>query len=173
MTSGIIQFLRSLFCSDLIAKNQELEKEVKRYLPSFRFQYTEQVLGNQVYNILKTIFPNAEIRIADSKYDIVKWDELVQWLNTDSTNEMKWCEDVYDCDDFADESAARMHLLGRIQNKNFAYRIAWGNTPMGYHAFCLAYVIKDNVRKIVVIEPQNDDTKEWSLSNYKPDFVKF
>jgi uncharacterized protein YhaN len=160
-------------CEELEKENEELKKEVKRYLPSFRFQFSERVSGDEIYEALRNAFPKASIRMADAYYDIIMWDELLQWLNEDSLNEMKWCEDVWDCDDFADQSACRMHLLGRIQNKNFAYRIAWGNTPLGYHAFCLAYVLKNEIREIVIIEPQNDDTKEWRRSDYKPDYIKF
>ena len=103
---------------------------------------------------------------------MVKWDELVEWLNRDSLSEMRWLEDVWDCDDFADESSCRMHILGRIQNKNFAYRIAWGETPLGFHAFCIAYIVKDDKKKLVITEPQNDDTKDWKMSDYKPSFIK-
>lgn len=54
-----------------------------------------------------------------------------------------------------------------------ATELLGGNTPMGYHAFCLAYVLRNNETKIIVVEPQNDDTKDWKVSDYKPDYIKF
>jgi len=120
------QIFQNIFCSDLIERNKRQEKQLERYLPSFRFSYTMQVSGDEVRKALEKVFPLANLRIGDSSYDIVKWDELLDWLNKDSLSEIKWCKDIWDCDDFADESACRMHLLGRIQEKNFGYRIAWG-----------------------------------------------
>ncbi len=122
---------------------------------------------------MQASFPDAKIYMADSVYDIIEWKELLEWLNNDSTADMEYCVDVFDCDDFAFESAARMHLLGKEQGKNFSYRWAWGNTPMGYHAFCIADIRKDGERKMYIIEPQNRDTKLWKLSDYKPDFIVF
>ena len=51
---------------------------------------------------------------------------------------------------------------------NLAYGECWGNTLRGYHAFCLAYCEGE----IKILEPQNDDTKDWKKSDYKPDFIK-
>jgi hypothetical protein len=169
MKMNLKHLLQQLFCADLLERNKELE----RYLPSFRFSDTLSVSGDDVRIALEERFPSAHLRIADSTYDVVKWDDLLEWLKNDSLSEIKWCEDIWDCDDFADESACRMHLLGRIQGKNFAYRVAWGETPMGYHAFCLAYVQKNSEKEIRVVEPQNDDTKDWKKSDYKPDYIKF
>ena len=168
----LLPLFQKLFCSSLLKRNQELEELLERYLPSFRFTYTLQVQGKELEEALRKAFPEANIKIHDAFYDMVKWDELVEWLNRDSLSEMRWLEDVWDCDDFADESSCRMHILGRIQNKNFAYRIAWGDTPMNYHAFCIAYVLKDGDKKVVIVEPQNDDTLGWKKSDYKPDFIK-
>ena len=169
---NILALLRKLFCTDLIKENEELKEQLERYLPTFRFKYTRAVHGDELSEAMQKAFPEAELRMHDADYEMVKWDELIEWLNKDSLSEMYWCEDVFDCDDFADESSCRMHVLGEIQNKNFAYRIAWGKTPMGYHAFCIAYVLKNNEKKIVIVEPQNDITKHWKESDYKPDFIK-
>ena len=145
----------------------------RKYPEKFKFTYTSLTSSGTINKALLIAFPNATIRMHDSFYHAVKWEDLVKWLIMDSLSEMKWLKDVFDCDDFADESSCRMHELGRLQEKNFAYRIAWGITPMGYHAFCIAYVVKDGKNKLIIIEPQNDDTKDWKMSDYKPDFIKF
>ena len=169
---NIRKLLEGLFCNHIIKEKEELEQQLEQYLPTFRFQYTLSITGSALKHALQTAFPSADIRIHDAVYDMVKWEELVEWLNEDSLSEMRWLPEIWDCDDFADESSCRMHMLGRMQNKNFAYRIAWGKTPLGYHAFCIAYVLKDNTEKIVIIEPQNNQTTHWNQSDYKPDFIK-
>ena len=172
MSLQLLPLFQKLFCSSLLKRNQELEELLERYLPSFRFTFTQRVRGEELKNALRAAFPEADIKIHDAFYDMVKWEELVEWLNKDSLSEMQWIEDIFDCDDFADESSCRMHILGKIQEKNFAYRIAWGDTPMGYHAFCIAYVLKGDDKRIVILEPQNDYTQGWKKSDYKPDFIK-
>lgn len=169
---NIWTLLRKLFCAGLVKENEELKEQLEIYLPAFRFKFTQSILGKELEGALRKAFPEADLRIHDAFYDIVKWDELVEWLNEDSLSELRWVEDIFDCDDFADESSCRIHVLGRIQNKNFAYRIAWGKTPLGYHAFCIAYVLKDNKKEIVIVEPQCDDVKTWGKSDYHPSFIK-
>lgn len=170
---NILNFFQRLFCSDLIKRNRELEELFERYLPSFRFKSTMSVQGDELASALRKAFPTLKtLKIADSVYDMVKKDELVEWLNEDSLSDMCWLETVNDCDDFAIESTCRIKILSRIQIKNIAYGEAWGNTPMGYHAFCVAYVLKGDDKKVIVVEPQNDDTQGWKKSDYKPDFIK-
>jgi len=86
---------------------------------------------------------------------------------------MRWVEDIWDCDNFSLESFCMMKRLGEQLGINPAYGEAWGGTPLGYHAFNIAYVKRGEMQKIVIIEPKNDDTKEWKKSDYKPDFIKF
>lgn len=169
---GFLGILQKLFCSNIIKENEQLKEQLERYLPSFRFTFTQPVSGKELEEAIRKAFPKADLRMHDAKYDMIKWDELVEWLNEDSLSEMQWCEDIFDCDDFADESSCRIHILGRIQNKNFVYRIAWGDTPLGFHAFCIAYVVKDDNKKLIIVEPQNNDTQDWKLSDYKPSFIK-
>ena len=166
------RILQKLFCTRVLKEKEELEQQLERYLPTFRFKFTLPVSGSELTAALREAFPEADLRIHDATYDMVNWDELIEWLNKDSLSEMRWLPEIWDCDDFADESSCRMHILGRIQEKNFAYRIAWGDTPMGYHAFSIAYVLKGGDKKIIIPEPQNDDTRGWKKSDYKPDFIK-
>ena len=170
---GFLRTLQKLFCSNLIKENERQKEQLERYLPSFRFTFTESISGKELEEAIRKAFPALKVlKIADATYDIVKWDELVNWLNGDSLSELEWIETINDCDDFAMESTCRIKILSRMQSKNFAYGEAWGETPMGYHAFCIAYVLKNNEKKIVIIEPQNSDTSEWKYSDYKPDFIK-
>jgi hypothetical protein len=116
---------------------------------------------------LREAYPDAYIRIADESYDIVSYSELLRWLNTDSLDKMRYIADIGDCDDFARESRCRMMRLNRIHNKNFIYAYCEGWVPGGYHAFNLSLC-----GGIKIIEPQNDDTKDWKKSDYKPDFIQ-
>lgn len=133
----------------------------------FRFKTTTPIEGDVIRAIFREAYPDAEIRIADGLYDIVSFSELKRWLNTDSLSEMRYIKDIWDCDDFARESRCRMLRLNRIHNKNFMYAYVEGYTPMGYHAFSSS--LCDGIK---IIEPQNDDTKGWKKSNYKPDFIQ-
>ena len=168
---GLRKLLERIFCSKLLRELEVLKKQQERFLPTFRFTHTKPVA--ELGRALKVAFPTLKLaQIADVSYDAFLWDELKEWLNKDSLSEMRWIEDIQDCDDFAMESVCRMKILSRFQKKNFAYGEAWGYTPMGYHAFCIAYVIKDNSKQMIVIEPQNDDTRMWSQSDYKPEYVR-
>lgn len=132
--------------------------------PHFKFKETYDISGSELRRVISSVYPNARIYIADAIYKYVSYDELVRWLNEDSLDQMRWVENIWDCDNFAVESYCRAHkAVG-----NLAYGECWGNTPIGYHAFCLAHC--DG--KIKIIEPQNDDTKDWKKSDYKPDIIK-
>ena len=124
--------------------------------------------SSTIRTILSQTYPDAHIRVADMSYDIVSYSELLRWLNTDSLNKMQYLKTIWDCDDFARESRCRIMRLNRMHGKNFMYAYCEGYTPMGYHAFNLSFC--DGSLRI--IEPQNDDTKEWHKSDYKPDFIQ-
>ena len=126
------------------------------------------IQGSTLQTILKEAYPDAHIRIADYSYDIFSHSELLRWLNTDSLSNMRYIKDIWDCDDFARESRCRMLRLNRIHHKNFMYAYCEGKTPMGYHAFNLSYCDGD----IKITEPQNDDTRSWHKSDFKPDFIQ-
>jgi hypothetical protein len=166
----LLGWLRAFICKELIEENKELKEKLERFTPRFQFTYWEEISGEELKKAILSAFPKVQTYLGrDEIYHILKWDELVEWLNKDSLEKVRWIKDIYDCDDFADQSKARMHfIVGRNQNINPAYGIAWGDTPMGFHAFNVALVIKDNQRKVVIIEPQNDDTREWKKSDYKP-----
>jgi hypothetical protein len=158
--------------------NKKMIKEMKMKLKQFfcgslcketpfKFKSSTPIEGDTVRTILKEAYPNAEIRIADSYYDLVPYSELLRWLNTDSLEQMHWIIDIWDCDDFARESRCRMMRLNRINNMNLVYAYCEGWVPGGYHAFNLS--ICDGIK---IIEPQNDDTKDWKKSDYQPDFIQ-
>ena len=126
------------------------------------------IKGDTLRAILKHVYPDAYIKIADIPYDIVSYSELERWLNTDSLDKIQYIKDIWDCDDFARESRCRMMRLNRAHKRNFVYAYCEGYTPMGYHAFNLSFCNGD----IKIIEPQNDDTKSWHKSDYKPDFIQ-
>jgi len=129
---------------------------------------TTPIKGSTIGTILKNAYPEAHIRIADLPYNIVSYSELIRWLGVDSLDEIRYMETVFDCDDFARESRCWMMRLNRIHNKNFMYAYVEGYTPLGYHAFNLSFCDGE----IKIIEPQNDDTKGWQFSDYKPDFIQ-
>lgn len=64
------ELIRQLFCGSLVKENEELKTQLKRYLPTFRFQYSERIGGDEIYKALKAAFPEASIRMADSGYEI-------------------------------------------------------------------------------------------------------
>ena len=129
---------------------------------------TIPIKGSTLGTILKVTYPEADIRIADLPYNIVSYSELLRWLSVDSLDKVRYIADIWDCDDFARESRCRMMRLNRIHNMNFMYAYVEGWTPMGYHAFNLSFC-DGNIK---IIEPQNDDTKDWRFSDYKPDFIQ-
>lgn len=126
------------------------------------------IKGSTLRTILKEAYPYAHIRIADVSYDVISYSELLRWLNADSLDKMRYIAEIADCDDFARESRCRMMRLNRIHHKNFMYAYCEGNTLLGYHAFNLSFCGGE----IKIIEPQNDDTRGWHKSDYKPDFIQ-
>lgn len=140
--------------------------------PTFRFRRTYPITGGELARCLRKAYPASQLKVADVTYHYVEWEELLTWLKTDSLDKMRWIDDIWDCDNFSLESFCRMKRLGALLGINIAYGEAWGDTPLGYHAFNIAYVKKDEMQKIVIIEPRNDDTKGWKKSDYKPDFIK-
>jgi len=155
MLDGIKRMLQPYICDQQPTKGQQ---------PLFTFKETYTISGSELMRVISSAYPDAHIYIADAEYKHVSYDELLRWLNEDSLDQMCWVEDIWDCDNFAVESYCRVHkVVG-----NLAYGECWGNTPTGYHVFCIAYCID----KIKIIEPQNDDTKDWKKIDYKPDFIK-
>ena len=126
------------------------------------------IKGSTLRTILGGTYPGAHIRIADHSYDIFSYSELIRWLNTDSLSNMRYIRGIWDCDDFARESRCRMLRLNRIHHKNFMYAYCEGFTPMGYHAFNLSFC-DGNIK---IIEPQNNDTRDWHKRAYTPDFIQ-
>ena len=141
--------------------------------PPFKFseENMKRMWGHYLEGILKKVYPDAEIRIADRWYTINSFSETVRWLEADSLDKMRYLKTVRDCDDFARESRCRMMRLNRDNTqRNWMYAYCEGNTPEGYHAFNL---VVDNNLKIWIIEPQNDTTCLWKTSEYRPDFIQF
>jgi len=135
---------------------------------TFRFKEAGIISGHELHLKLQELNPDARVYIADGIYVYVREEELDRWLNSDSLDKMVWLTDVWDCDNFAAESFCRAHRrLG-----NIAYGIAWGQTNAGYHGFNVALVEVSGELAVRIIEPQNDDTRDWKKSDYKPDFIK-
>lgn len=155
---GNVTDIKKLICSLLC------EEKPFAFLPSSIIP----IKGTTLRTILKVSYPDAHIRIADGSYDVISYTELLRWLNTDSLDKIRHIKDIWDCDDFARESRCRALRLNRIHKQNFMYAYCEGYTPMGYHAFNLSFC--DGSLRI--IEPQNDDTKDWHKSDYKPDFIQ-
>jgi len=151
--------LKQLICSFLCTEQKPFVFSPDSILP---------IRSSTLRTILKETYPEAHIRIADGPYNIISYRELKRWLNMDSLDKMQYIETVFDCDDFARESRCRMMRLNRIYHKNFMYAYCEGYTPMGYHAFNLSFCGGD----IKIIEPQNDDTRGWHKSDYKPSFIQ-
>ena len=144
----------------------------KKPKPDFEFNKKQiyNVSGTTLYHTLTNTFPEARIYMTDGNYKYMTFDELVRWLNTDSLDEMRWIEDIWDCDNFSVESYCRIHRYKTLDN--IAYGESWGDTPAGFHAFNIAYIGTLAKGKLVIIEPQNDNTKDWKQSDFKPTFIK-
>ena len=150
--------------ASLISTYEGALEELEELKPSFVFETLNTVESGTIKIELGEKYPNARLYIADMVYCYPTYTELVEWLNVDSLDKMVWLEDIWDCDNFAVESYCRIHrVVG-----NIAYGEAWGYTPIGYHAFCIAWTD----RGLSIIEPQNDDTRDWKSSDYVPNFIK-
>lgn len=155
MMDGIKRMLQPYICN---------KQPVQGLQPLFTFKETHDISGSELMRVISSAYPDARIYIADAAYKHVSYDELLRWLNEDSLDKMCWVKDIWDCDNLAVESYCRAHkVVG-----NLAYGECWGNTPTGYHVFCIAYC----TGKVKIIEPQNDDTNDWKKVDYKPDFIK-
>jgi hypothetical protein len=103
--------------------------------PTFRFRRTYPIAWSELARCLREAYYNAQLKVADVNYHYVEWEELLIWLNTDSLDKMRWIDDIWDCDNFSLESFCRMKRLGALLGINITYGEAWGDTPLGYHAF--------------------------------------
>ncbi len=126
-----------------------------------------EITGNWWRQIAQTQYPTlTEIELPDSTLYTTSLEGLQTILKRDWTNRIKYIAEKFDCDDFA-------HMLS--ERLNYYYGLTsvmevWGDTPAGYHAFCVV-VLKDGDNYVCrLIEPQSDWVfiEDGTLGKYIP-----
>ena len=97
----------------------------------------------------------------DSRYVFPKESSLRRALRLDDVDQRKYIPERYDCDNFARD------LPGKIQQATGCNCVGMILDPDAGHAYSVAGVIgKGDLPKLIVIEPQNDNTKIRLRSKY-------
>lgn len=110
----------------------------------------EELDHTELYSLLYSEFPEADIYISDRKYKTTSFNEYVRFLQYDQTDKNRYISEYFDCDNFS------FLLMGNTNKQGWsslAFGILWVHTPKGGHAVNLFI---DNNRDIWIIEPQND-----------------
>lgn len=178
----MLEFLTKWLCGGkqreinrLLDSIQDLRAEITRIAGKQQFFFTEEpklLSGARLRSELTQLFPSAEIKLADVGYKYVSLGEIKRFILWDTDNELSYRVDVFDCNNYALQLMAHFKFVDAHKLGNGSFGIAWGPTPMGYHAFNIAYA--DG--KILFIEPQTDEL--WSFEdnkingkNYMVDFI--
>lgn len=148
---------------------QVLDLETEKRPKNVRLPYGSRpdVSGYDVWNaIVVALGPgNYCLHMSDSSYTGYDIWELYEYLkNFDSTNMEVWCEETFDCDDFAQAvqgSANRFFKgipLGTLWYGDKAG--TWGHAVNIYYSY--------THRKAFLIEPQNDTFYEFNQDEWVP-----
>lgn len=118
--------------------------------------------------IIKYFNTDANIFMADNEYGLYSLDDLKAFLKWDTTDEIKYVKEGFDCDDFADVLKGRERIWYDFSAHTFGstFGIVWGDvrtetepTKARYHA--VNYFIDDQ-KQVHMIEPQNDKIFTWT-----------
>lgn len=125
--------------------------------------------GEHIRTVLRSTFPTAQIRIADSEYSTMSLDEFNTWLKNDCVSEKTYYAQHFDCDNFARGIRCNMFRVNQNYKTEFTLCYTEGMSPGGYHAFC---IVVTNDDKVLIVEPQTDGVVIADKSSYKPDFIQ-
>jgi hypothetical protein len=120
---------------------------------------------------LTQTFGGIEIKLADAQYRYPSITDVIGFLEWDEHDELEFRVDSRDCDDYALQLMASFRSVNDYKLGNGAFGIAWGDSPVGYHAYnvCLCHV--RNRDMLYIIEPQTDEMFIIHDSGYKTDFI--
>lgn len=107
---------------------------------------TKEINHKELRKILKRKLRRAHIFIVDTKKHLIDKSEMERFLREDKTDLIKYCPEIYDCDNFA------WRLLGNINVEGWS-GIAFGFAFSKVHAFNI-FVGAD--KEVYIIEPQAD-----------------
>ena len=106
--------------------------------------------AEEIYELLRSVFPNADIYISDSNYGYINKASLVAFLAKDKTDAANYIPEDYDCDDFSFRLMGQFHVQGSgFEDK--AIGIIWLQQPVHALNVCVT-----EERKVLLIEPQTD-----------------
>jgi hypothetical protein len=116
----------------------------------------EDIDINEIYSLLFSQFPDAQLLLSDKNYKTTNKEELEKYLKYDLTDIDTYENEYYDCDDFS------FSLMGGISNP------IWGSLSFGIiwvkkdnNSFHALNIFIDSDRRIWMVEPQNDKIFEF------------
>jgi hypothetical protein len=119
------------------------------YIKAFKVSWCERCFGH------------CSIKLADETYRQVNLNQISQILKDNKTNEQKYIDNDYDCDDFTFQLMGTFH--SNIDTAAMPIFICWVSTPNGGHAVISFY----HNGEIFIIEPQTDEIysppNDWGL----------
>ena len=144
-----------------------LLKNLIKKLQTNKPKNTQTITSEQLYNLIKKLYPKCNIKIFDNKYKTTTFSEYLRFIFSDDTNINKYTSEYMDCDDYA------IALYGSFSKykgwSSLAFGIVCASTKNNAHAF---NIFIDNKHEIYFCEPQND--KIWLAKNdkkYNPYFI--
>jgi len=120
---------------------------------------TREITPDRIRHIFRRKFPEGELYLSDNKdYKLCNLDDINTFLEADKTDKMKYIEDEFDCDDFANR------LFGQFSIPSWS-SLTIGKMWTNLHA-CLLLI--DQNEELWILEPQTDelqtDLEPWQGS---------
>jgi hypothetical protein len=124
-----------------------------------------EIESKELHKLLKDklsgVFNKLVIYLVDRKYQLIKKAEMIDFLNYDKTDLIKYVPEYHDCDDFS------FRLMGQFSIPEWS-GIAFGIAFSKVHAFNI--FISDK-KEIFIIEPQKDLV--WRIDEVPKKYKKF
>jgi hypothetical protein len=127
--------------------------------PAPRQVSTERIYKPYLTNMLRTKFPDADIRLSDTSFKLVDVRQFKLFLGRNTTNHRPYVKEIHDCDDFS------FVLKGDVTrwDSDLAFGIVWAINPEGtYHAL---NIMVGTDKEVYFVEPQTDEvfgvSDEW------------
>jgi hypothetical protein len=125
-----------------------------------------KVTQTQIMN--RTEFKNADIKTSDTAYDLIELSKMIEIIQLNRFNELKYVSEKRDCDDYS------FGLMGLIRQllPGVCFGIAWASVYDGKklaYKHALNWFIDDK-KNLYLVEPQTN--KSFTLpAHWKIDFV--
>jgi len=156
---SILSFLRALVCPP-----PYVDEPVAR-----PFSALHHRSSSHVRTVVRSKFPGAQIKIADSEYSAVSVTEFNKWIRDDMTSARKYYKNYFDCDNFARWLRCAMFKINLSYKTEITMLYCEGFNPDEYHAF---NIFMDDIDNVYVVEPQDDHVVLCEDSEYLPDFIQ-